>query len=195
MAVDIQRLKKVLKSMFLTKYKPNRPVAQVFTALIAIKIVAFGLLGASSAHADSPAPRVTPLPVYQQECASCHIAYPPGMLPAASWQRLMGGLSKHFGTDASLDAAQVREIGTWLQAHAGTYKRVSEEPGQDRISKSAWFVRKHREVDSQIWKQPAVKSVANCAACHTGAERGSFRESDLQFPKGLDARFRRGWSD
>jgi nitrate/TMAO reductase-like tetraheme cytochrome c subunit len=117
------------------------------------------------------------------------------MLPAASWQRLMGGLSKHFGTDASLDAAQVREISTWLQANAGTYKRVSEEPPQDRISQSAWFVRKHREIDSQIWKQAAVKSAANCAACHTGAERGSFRESEIQFPKGLDARFRRGWSD
>jgi hypothetical protein len=27
------------------------------------------------------------------------------MLPAASWQRLMGNLPRHFGTDASLDAA------------------------------------------------------------------------------------------
>ena len=181
--------------MFSAKFESNRPVAQVFNALAAIKIVAIGLLGASLAYADSPAPKLSPLPAYQQECASCHIAYPPGMLPAASWQRLMGGLSKHFGTDASLDAAQVREISTWLQINAGTYKRVREEPTQDRISQSAWFVRKHREVDSQIWKQAAVKSPANCAACHSGAERGSFRESEIQFPKGLDARFRRGWSD
>ena len=35
---------------------------------------------------------------------------------------------------------------------------------------------------------------ANCAACHTAADKGSFRESEIQFPKGLDARFRRGWS-
>lgn len=71
----------------------------------------------------------------------------------------------------------------------------AKNPPQDRISKSAWFVRKHREVNSQIWKQSAVKSAANCAACHSGAERGSFRESEIQFPKGLDARFRSGWSD
>ena len=71
----------------------------------------------------------------------------------------------------------------------------AKNPPQDRISKFAWFVRKHREVNSQIWKQSAVKSAANCAACHSGAERGSFRESEIQFPKGLDARFRSGWSD
>ena len=147
-----------------------------------------------SAWADGPVNRVAVLPLYQQECASCHLAYPVGMLPAASWKRLMVGLDKHFGSDASLDAAAVHELSVWLQANAGTYKRVKEEPPQDRITKADWFVRKHREVDSQIWKQTAVKSAANCAACHTAAERGSYRESEIQFPQGLDARFRRGWS-
>ncbi len=33
---------------------------------------------------------------YQQECAGCHMAYPPGMLPPASWQRIMGSLDKHY---------------------------------------------------------------------------------------------------
>ena len=183
MAVDIQRLKKVLKSMFLTKYKPNRPVAQVFTALMAIKIVAFGLLGASSAHADSPAPRVTPLPVYQQECASCHIAYPPGMLPAASWQRLMGGLSKHFGTDASLDPASQADIAAWLKSHAGTDRRTSEAPPQDRISKSSWFVGKHDEVSASTWKRASVGSPAHCVACHAGAAKGDFNEHAVRIPK------------
>jgi hypothetical protein len=107
----------------------------------------------------------------------------------------MSGLDRHFGSDASLDATALRELSTWLQSHAGTYKRVNEEPAQDRITQSDWFVRKHREVDRQIWKQAAVKSAANCVACHTAAERGSFRESEIQFPKGLDARFRRGWAD
>ncbi|NBX20894.1 MAG: cytochrome C, partial [Betaproteobacteria bacterium] len=49
-------------------------------------------------------------------------------------------------------------------------------------------------VDPQIWKQAAVKSTANCAACHSAADKGSFRESEIQFPKGLDTRFRRNWS-
>ena len=147
-----------------------------------------------AAHADAGRASIPLLPKYQQECAACHIAYPPGMLPAASWRRLMGTLDKHYGTDASLDEAGVRDISAWLQTNAGTYKRVSEAP-QERISQSAWFVRKHREVEAPIWKQAAVKSAANCAACHTRADQGSFRESEITFPQGLDARFRRTWPD
>nr|WP_315225096.1 diheme cytochrome c [uncultured Albidiferax sp.] len=147
------------------------------------------------AWADSRVPMPTPLPKFQQECVACHIAYPPGMLPAASWKHLMGSLGQHYGTDASLDEASVREISTWLQTHAGTYKRVSTPPPQDRITQSDWFIRKHRELDPAIWKQSAVKSAANCMACHTRADTGSFRESEITFPKGLDARFRRNWDD
>ncbi len=153
------------------------------------------LLGAALAQADDGGARVPLLPKYQQECAACHVAYPPGMLPAASWQRLTGGLDKHYGTDASLDVASVREIGGWLQMHAGTYKRVREVPPQDRITESAWFVRKHRGVDPLIWKHPAVKSPSNCTACHTRADSGSFKEREITFPKGLDERFRRTWRD
>ena len=62
------------------------------------------------AQADSGRllPRDMP-PAYRQECASCHTAYPPGMLPAASWQRIMTGLDKHYGTDAALDAARATD--------------------------------------------------------------------------------------
>ena len=147
------------------------------------------------ALADSKDPVVPLLPKYQQECAACHLAYPAGMLPAKSWAHMMGSLDKHFGTDASLDEASVREISTWLNANAGTYKRVKEAPPQDRITQSAWFIRKHRALDAPVWQLASVKSAANCAACHTKAAQGNFNESGLQFPAGLDARYRRAWSD
>ena len=159
-----------------------------------VVVALLALTGATAARADS-LPRVPPSTKAEQECAGCHIVYPPGLLPAPSWKRVMGSLGKHYGTDASLDDASLREISAWLQTYAGTTKRTLEEPPQDRITRSQWFVRKHREVDPQIWKEPAVKSAANCLACHTAADKGSFRESEIQFPKGLDARFRRNWSD
>src|SRR3989344_5858427 len=93
----------------------------------------------------------------------------PAALAAASWNRVMTGLDKHYGTDASLDAATVRQLNQWLQSHAGTYKRVSEEPPEDRITRSAWFERKHRKIEPAAWKLASVKSAANCAACLTGA--------------------------
>jgi mono/diheme cytochrome c family protein len=139
--------------------------------------------------------RATCRPSYTQECAACHTAYPPGMLPARSWQRIMTGLDQHYGTDASLDAATVHQLNTWLQAHAGTYKRVAEEPPQDRITRSAWFERKHRQIEPATWKLPSVKSAANCAACHTGADRGDYDDDNLQFPAGMSARQRQAWND
>ena len=78
----------------------------------------------------------------------------------------------------------MQQINGWLQAHAGTYKRVSEEPPQDRITRSAWFERKHRKIDPAVWKLASVKSAANCAACHTGADRGDFDDDNLKFPAG-----------
>ena len=107
--------------------------------------------GLSSAWADGRGMQVQLLPLYKQECAACHMAYPPGMLPAASWGRIMRGLEHHFGVDAALAPDQVQQVSTWLQAHAGTYKRVREAPAQDRITQSAWFVHKHREVASPVW--------------------------------------------
>ena len=147
-----------------------------------------GLLAASclgAAHGASSSAGAAPLAKYQQECAACHIAYPAGMLPAASWQRLMGTLGKHYGADASLDEATTREIGAWLMTQAGTYKRVSEEPPQDRITKSAWFLQKHRagEVPPEVWKRASVGSAANCGACHGNAAQGNFSERDIRIPK------------
>jgi mono/diheme cytochrome c family protein len=125
------------------------------------------------------------LPIYQQECAACHLAYPPGLLPARSWTRIMNGLDKHYGSDASLDPADVQQISRWLQTEAGTYKRVAEAPPEDRITRSAWFVSKHRKLDPQVWKHASVKSAANCAACHAGADKGDFDDDGVTLPYGL----------
>ncbi|MCL4746399.1 MAG: cytochrome C [Burkholderiaceae bacterium] len=161
-----------------------------------------GLAAIASSIAVTPAhagagrgmPPDVPL-AYTQECASCHTAYPPGMLPARSWQRVMGRLDKHYGTDASLDAQAVQRIASWLQAHAGTYKRVRAEPPEDRITRSAWFERKHRKIDPSVWKLASVKTAANCAACHTGADRGDFDDEELKYPEGLGAGLRKPWND
>jgi hypothetical protein len=137
------------------------------------------------AHADDHrrAASVPPLPKYKEECASCHIAYPPGMLPAASWPRLMDNLTRHFGTDASLDPDTVKQLTAWLTTHAGTYKRVRDDPPEDRITRSPWFVRKHDDISASVWKQPAVKSAANCTACHTRADQGDFNEHNVRIPR------------
>lgn len=141
------------------------------------------LVTAPLAWADDHGRAAPLLPLYQQECGACHVAYPPALLPAASWSRLLGNLSQHYGTDASLDAASLKTLSTWVQPQAGSSRRVREEPPQDRITRSAWFTREHREVAAATWKLPAVKSAANCAACHTQAETGDYRERNIRIPR------------
>jgi len=120
---------------------------------------------------------------FQQECSSCHIAYSPGLLPAESWRKMMSGLGKHFGSDASLDAQDNKEITAFLVSNASN--RWSAPTAPLRISESIWFKRKHdsHEIDPAVWKNPQVKSPANCAACHPKAERGDYNERDIRIPK------------
>lgn len=120
---------------------------------------------------------------FQQECSACHIAYAPRMLPAESWRKVMSGLDKHFGSDASLDAADKKEITDFLVKNAST--RWSAPTAPLRITDTAWFRRKHdgHEINPAIWKNPKVQSPANCAACHPQADRGNFNEHDIRIPR------------
>jgi mono/diheme cytochrome c family protein len=174
--------------------KPARSVAPT-VVLHALLGFALNCLSLHAAHADGSRMPAKILPSYTAECAACHTAYPPGMLPARSWQRIMKGLDQHYGSDASLSPQTVAEIGQWLQTHAGTYKRVNEEPPQDRLTQSVWFERKHRQIPKAVWQLPSVKSAANCAACHTGTEQGLFDDHNLKRPAGLSTQQSRAWND
>lgn len=154
------------------------------------------LFGAAAARADDGPLMPARVPAaYTQECAACHTAYAPALLPAESWQRIVAGLDRHYGADASLDAATVREIGAFLQANAGRSRRAREAPPDDRITRSAWFERKHRGIDPAVWRHPSVVSAAQCGACHRGADRGDFDDDGLRVPAGLDPRLLRAWRD
>ncbi|MFZ6686364.1 diheme cytochrome c [Undibacterium sp. SXout11W] len=120
------------------------------------------------------------LPSYRQECATCHIAYPPGMLPSTSWQGILKTLPHHYGVDASLDPVTVKSLSTWLTANAATKQ---ERPAEDRITRTGWFIREHDEVSPAIWKLPKVKSASNCIACHTQSDKGDFNERSIHIPR------------
>jgi mono/diheme cytochrome c family protein len=131
---------------------------------------------------DGRRPPRRPMPsLYIEECGSCHVPYPARGLPASSWRALMAGLDRHFGNDASLSLAQTDTLRSWLVAGAGS--QPAEPAAPLRLSRAPWFVREHREVPASLWRSPAVKSAANCAACHRGAERGVFSEHDVRLPR------------
>ena len=131
-----------------------------------------------------------PNAAYRAECASCHMAYPPGMLPASSWRKLMGGLDRHFGDNAALEPATRNEITTFLTMWSAEktnpkYRRKYAEDDANppiRITSTAWFRHKHDEIRPDVFRRKGVGSAANCVACHRGAERGDFDDDSVRIP-------------
>jgi nitrate/TMAO reductase-like tetraheme cytochrome c subunit len=146
-------------------------------------LISILLLAASQTYAQGVKPDATPQAKWEAECGTCHIAYPARFLTAETWQRLMGSLDKHFGENATLDPELNREILTYLKANASSSGRRSAS--SLRISDTAWFAGAHHEISPQAWVNPAVKSRANCTACHVKATRGDWSEHSVRMPAGL----------
>lgn len=144
-------------------------------------VVGFLFCASTAFAAKMPMPADAP-PSYEAECASCHMAYPPGLLSEQSWKNIMSSLTKHFGTDASIDSKAQNEITSWLTKNAATRQKYSETAPQNRITKTTWFIREHDEVKPDVWKRVGVKSPANCAACHIDAASGVFSEKNIKIP-------------
>ncbi len=163
------------------------PVWPLGAALaVAGAVFAVGLFAGVGAKADDGERALRPVidETVLKECSACHMAFPPALLPARSWRALMAGLDNHFGENAALDEATAKHIADYLVANAadattGGNRRVlrgvrpSDTPL--RITELPWWMREHRgEVRPSAFKDPRVKSKANCVACHRGAARGSF---------------------
>jgi hypothetical protein len=116
--------------------------------------------------------RVAPVrdALVQKECGQCHMAFQPGLLPAASWGRMMDNLADHFGDNATLPAEKGAAIRSYLMANGGRDRR-GDTPA--RITEARWFTHEHNFPD-RVWKRPEVVTKSNCPACHQGAEQGLY---------------------
>ena len=139
------------------------------------------LFASLPALADSERTAAPLTPQYQSECGSCHVAFPPGLLNKADWQKTMARLDKHFGTDASVDAKTQSAILSYLERNAGN-RSAAQAAAEPRITATSWFKREHDEVPRSVWKDARVKTAVNCVACHSGADQGRYGESEIAVP-------------
>ena len=138
---------------------------------------------AGPAFADRmPLPANTP-GSYKAECGNCHLAFPPALLSVNDWRRTVSGLKDHFGTDAAVDGKNGQEIAAFLERNAGDAGKLGSAGEPPRITQTARFIRKHREISAKTWKDPRIRSAANCEACHRGAAEGNFSEHDISIPE------------
>ena len=119
-------------------------------------------------------------------CGSCHMAFQPSMLPAASWQRMMNELDDHFKEKVKLPLAAKQQVGNYLITNAGDTEAAGR-PGRialrglapnaslQRITNTPYFKEEHRFLKNRILDE-WVDSVSNCTACHVGAWVGDYRE-------------------
>lgn len=132
-------------------------------------------------------------PLYKEECGSCHMAYPPGLLSSASWTGLMNGLDDHFGDNAEIDAQTNKTITEFLTTNSADnsdYRRsrkfvqgVKADNPPLRISETPYFKRKHDEIPAKVFKgNSKLSGFSQCNSCHKGAEKGMFDEDNVEIP-------------
>ena len=129
------------------------------------------------------------LPLFVNECASCHTLYPPSFLPKQSWTNLMGNLSNHFGDDASLEPADNLSILTYLLNHSAesskqemSVKMMQTLQNRDiiAITQTPFWKRTHRHIPIEVFKNDRIKSRANCKACHSDVEQGTIEDNAIK---------------
>lgn len=130
--------------------------------------------------------------IYADECSACHMAYPPGLLPSGSWEKILGGLSDHFGDNAELDEDAYNQIRAFLIENSadttGDYRsrRIVNGLNEDlplRISELPYIRHEHNEIPAKmIRSNPQVTSLSHCNHCHRHAQQGLFNEDDVRIP-------------
>ncbi|WP_457747764.1 cytochrome b/b6 domain-containing protein [Sulfurimonas sp.] len=132
-------------------------------------------------------------PLFAQECSSCHILYPPFLLPESSWNTMMDDLENHFGDDASLDKADVLSIRNYLLSHSANNSTKEaafyilqslENNSTIAITKTPYWIKRHKNIDKNIFHTKKVLKKSNCKACHKNFEQGLLNDSDIEIPKG-----------
>jgi hypothetical protein len=128
-------------------------------------------------------------PQWQHECGSCHLAFHPSLLPARSWQAMLGE-QDHFGEDLALDAEVVASLSSYASAHSAehaetptAWKIASRTPASSTprsITETPYWKRRHAGVTDADWRR--IKKV-DCGGCHLDADLGTFEPGAIHIGK------------
>jgi len=130
-------------------------------------------------------------PVYAEQCAGCHMAYPPSLAPAVTWDRIMDDMDNHFGQSPGLPPDMVAHLRAWLDANGAGHwdtlpSHVLREPGpggSQRITDAPGWRRVHRDIPEATFTSPPVYRRSNCDACHSDAASGRFAPQRIAVPE------------
>jgi|WetSurSiteA1Bulk_404760.scaffolds.fasta_scaffold06080_2 hypothetical protein len=119
-------------------------------------------------------------------CGSCHFAYQPGLLPRASWEKMMS--EGHFGT---LDEQTKKQIMDYLKTNSAENntseisRKIIASVGTNKPTKITdipYMRKKHDEISPDVFKRKTIGSRANCIACHMKAKDGNYEDDFVKIP-------------
>lgn len=108
--------------------------------------------------------------LYLKNCATCHIAVPPQVLPSETWRNLIQDQS-HYGTELEPLREPSRSLIWSYLRYASRQKSNREERTPYRVDKSQYFRALHPRVEL-----PRPTSLDTCLSCHPAAPNFNFRQ-------------------
>ncbi len=112
--------------------------------------------------------------LYLENCASCHIALPPAVLPTQTWQQLLQD-QNHYGVQLKPLVDPPRLL-IWNYMRTFSRPRGIEEPTPYKVNDSRYFKALHPKV-----KLARPVEISSCVTCHPGAAQYNFRRLSAQW--------------
>ncbi len=131
-------------------------------------------------------------PLYVERCGACHAPYQPGLLPSGSWQKILNGLSDHFGEEITFDGPTKNRISEYLTGNAADHSKRRlcakimkslKKQTPLRITEVPYIQRKHHEIATSVFERESIGSRSNCSACHRTADEGIYDDDDVSIPR------------
>jgi hypothetical protein len=130
-----------------------------------------------------------PSPAYRENCGACHLAYPPKLLPASSWKKIINRSEDHFGEPLVINTKNKEIISRYLIENSAerssckkAVKIVKSLQGESpvRITEIPYIRDKHRKIPLKTLERKSIGSLSNCSACHNKADQGVFSKRDIK---------------
>lgn len=106
--------------------------------------------------------------LYLENCATCHVALPPAVMPTESWREILTQ-PEHYGAQITPPVQPGLQI-IWNYVSVYSRPLKQDEPVPFRLRSSRYFKALHPEVE--FADRVTVRS---CASCHPAAEQFNYR--------------------
>ncbi len=107
--------------------------------------------------------------LYLENCASCHVAMPPQIMPTETWRRLLLEPEQHYGVQLQEMIGPSRLV-MWDYLRTYTRPSVEGQPIPYRIAESRFFKALHPRVKFSEAIKPD-----SCVTCHPGVAQYNYR--------------------